>query len=83
MKKVFIWLLILIICFLSGCSDTSGKNVEIEKYGTDDTYVCFYTVCPKCNHKSFTGREINKGESYENMTVCDNCGEMFEFSIER
>ena len=87
MKKT---LVTIVLCFtilylLSGCTGAgaTGKNVEIEKYGTDDTYVCFYTVCPECGHKSFTGHEVNKGETYESMSVCKNCSYMFEYTIER
>ncbi len=85
MKKVFIisFALIMMLCFLSGCNSVSGKNVEIEKYGTDNIWVHYYSICPNCGHKSSHSKEINKGESYDGLEVCDKCGNMFEYTIER
>lgn len=85
MKKVLTAIISLVLCavMLVGCSSTTGKNIEVDNSGSSDTWVSFYLVCPECGHKSFTGKEINKGESYEGMAQCDKCEHVFEFSVER
>ena len=81
MKKIITTAICLSLCLilLSGCA--SGNNVKIE--GEYDSLVTFYTKCPSCGHLSYEMIEISSGETYSNKTICNNCGEMFDYSVTR
>lgn len=81
MKKIITISFSLIICLLlfSGCA--SGENVKIShEY---DSMVSFYTKCPSCGHLEYEQVNISSGESYGNSTICNSCGEVFSYSVNR
>ena len=80
-KKTLLIILSLILCaaLLSGCA--SGENVKINK--VYDSMVTFYTKCPSCGHLEYEQANISSGETYSYKTICNNCGEMFDFSVTR
>lgn len=83
MKKILLGVLIttMLFCF-SGCLGAKGENVT--GITTTENMVYFEPKCPECKHIGKT-KSVNvcKGEDYSGSHFCEECGELFDYSIER
>jgi hypothetical protein len=83
MKKIMVGILIfaMLICF-AGCGGAKGENIT--GITTTDNMVYFEPKCPECKHISRT-KSLNlcEGEDYNGMYQCEECGEIYDISIER
>ena len=83
MKKVLLGFLVLVtLCCLAGCSGARGENIT--GITTTENMVYFEPKCPECKHISRT-KSVNlcKGEDYNGTHFCEECGKIFDFTVER
>ncbi len=83
MKKLLVGILVftMLFCF-AGCLGATGKNIT--GVTTTENMVYFEPKCPECNHIGRT-KSVNicKGEDYNGTHFCEECGKIFDFTVER
>ncbi len=83
MKKLLVGMLVftMLFCF-AGCFGATGKNIT--GVTTTENMVYFEPKCPYCKHIGRTkSANVCKGEDYNGTHFCEECGKIFDFTVER